>query len=1376
MQTAYEKLVSIGLPVHPLCSGDKKPTLSGWNTNPELHIPAPTPEINIGLRLGATWGMLPNRGYLSAIDCDLDEKIEKNTDGTIVDPGMAEKVRDEFSIITKYFQNHQIPSLTARSGGQHRGWHKPICSDIPFFHRKSIFSHTDVSHISVELYGMSKEANFQNLVISPSVVKYPYELVCDKNFSRDIDKICVAWQDLVNNRRISVCKWHEMMYLFYGSALEERDRDIFVLMHIPLIVSSDFNYEYFGNILSGIAWKAGKTKQLIEWTSDLLKLLPDSIRDNNTIEKILKFQRETPDRAPAETPGFPKLKEVLARQLCIQRSCESNNDLIRDVNSYADIIEKLFMSSVGRPARIDRKYKSSKESLKNFDPSQDFENQALLECFSNSENLVVGEEKNLVLEPGFLVSGIVLCPGDEGSSKTWQWMEAAHGLSTGESFWGGRYTPKAPCKVGYIYGDKSSHTHKNLYVNRLAMPRDTKNLKYIYPRDALREHRKAGGEALSEFDLSEIDSLTVLANLCRKHQFKIIILDTLMSLAPGLEIKKDESAKPFMSALRNLADTMDITIIILHHLNKRTSKETRGRRSSYDDFQGAKCISAMCDYSILTNRDAEQPLKGMVHIGKMGSLSEFENYTYEIVNTNKNTPNHRVRLMTGFTEEQLVINSINRIDHTTEIIAALKEIGGDHEWVMQLHLREKLNVGGHDTLFPGVFAMRLETMVREGILLQNKNYYRLSDTAGGIYDEVASNKAALMDGLVLKNVVPDDITEPVAVVPPTLPVPTTQNIDDMLDATIDIFKDAQPLDTIADIQGVYDSSIPAITDRITIALDIETSGLNPDIDRIYSIGLNINGTIKTYTNPDETVVINSCMNALNSLSKLSSLKLILYGHNLISFDLPFIIARCKQLKIDGLFKYRTVGGDPMVRAFRVGGTYPLVFREIEHPFCEIVDTLILTRLNDAEWLFSDQTLKTVAIIIGFRKERRLELTPEEIKNSFLSGDGKLTEYLTFDLEDTKAIFDKFIAPYYAMLSFMRGMTLQEIVISSGAKKFEHLIIKYYRDKIPGYIKPIPDKKIAYRGALTECNPGLYTDIKKIDISSQYPTAALLYRCGSKKDPDGMFLRYLKTFRQLRLEYKAKSKTDPSAAPISAAFKILINSAYGMLGSERAYNDFDGARRITAYSRKILTHMTSELKKRGADIAECDTDGILFCGDVSADDIIATLPPGFEADLEFTARWAYIYKSKNYIIIDKDHTGKNIYKGIFNKRQRVPLQRDFIIDCCEKYITEGPEAAKAYYQDMRTTILNGSMDVDRLKVRKSIGKAEKVCLAFGNVGDKILVYRGINDKNKAVPAISGPYHPGYYAKELDKWYNGILNVQTPQNSSEDDSDPDEEDAK
>ena len=76
-------------------------------------------------------------------------------------------------------------------------------------------------------------------------------------------------------------------------------------------------------------------------------------------------------------------------------------------------------------------------------------------------------------------------------------------------------------------------------------------------------------------------------------------------------------------------------------------------------------------------------------------------------------------------------------------------------------------------------------------------------------------------------------------------------------------------------------------------IDIETTGLDPLVDRVLMVGMMNESGLKTIiTDPDECLILTRTIDYLKA-NKPDCL----IGHNLINFDVPFIATRCRINKM-----------------------------------------------------------------------------------------------------------------------------------------------------------------------------------------------------------------------------------------------------------------------------------------------------------------------------------------------------------------------------------------------------------------------------------------------------------------------------------------------
>lgn len=568
----------------------------------------------------------------------------------------------------------------------------------------------------------------------------------------------------------------------------------------------------------------------------------------------------------------------------------------------------------------------------------------------------------------------------------------------------------------------------------------------------------------------------------------------------------------------------------------------------------------------------------------------------------------------------------------------------------------------------------------------------------------------------------------------------------------DLIKDYVPIERIPLLDNLF-TTIPPMGSLTVVVIDIETSSLSPETGRIYSIGIKMFGDWIHIDDIDEMTLLWKFAQFTSNLQNC-----VVVGHNVFRFDFPYILERATLYNIKMPFGYRTsYYGGKMERSVRCSCfLFPdNKFVEIEwyDKSVSIIDTYIIAGLVDSLYLFKSKSLKSLPIELGCRDHDRIELTPEEITDSWEKQDDRIEQYLKWDLDDNYDIFMKLFSPYYYMKTFLHGMSYQEIVLSSTAKKVESFMKDYYSQSG----RREPDEKRPYKGGYTAARKGLFYNVIKADVASQYPFIMLAYRLGPgfDKDPCCYFFSLLKTMRDKRIEYKRSG--DDEKIKISNAMKVIINSCYGLLGAEHhEYNNMDAAEAVTEYGRLIVKSMMDVINETGGTVVEVDTDGVMFTSPVPAIEVFdlmhTKMPPGMEIEHELTCDWMYVSGAKNYVYMSK---GKLVKKGIFRKRNTIPLKTHFIFTFLEKWTTDGDTSAINFYNDLRSDIINYRLPVSMVTSKRRIGKAEVATLKYGKPGDEIHDYYGYNATGKKDKVISGIYNSHHYVKELDGWFKEIF---------------------
>jgi DNA polymerase, archaea type len=537
-------------------------------------------------------------------------------------------------------------------------------------------------------------------------------------------------------------------------------------------------------------------------------------------------------------------------------------------------------------------------------------------------------------------------------------------------------------------------------------------------------------------------------------------------------------------------------------------------------------------------------------------------------------------------------------------------------------------------------------------------------------------------------------------------------------------------------------------------LDIETMGLDAQNDRVLMVGLmDAKGQKTIISSPDERALLLDVMAFLGANKPRC-----LIGHNLVNFDLPFLMRRCQQLGIRHPFKAAPKPSRITSSSF-LGR--PIEFTPIRWQRTDILDTFQQIAIWDKSAAKLDgYGLKNAVLALGLRADRRLELGVNDIRRCWESGDlATVKTYLEFDLDDTQLLADFLLPIAYYQMAYVPRLTFQTLAIASPALKAQ----KVHQALIGG--EPVADEPVGYAGGGVELvAPGLHSDVAKIDVASLYPSIMLKYGLCSRKDPQHKFLGWLRYLKEERIRLKALAANGDYGAKFQQnALKILINGSYGFLGTGGyGFNDFEAAALVTAYGRKILSLMTRTVEECGGQPIELDTDGILFSHpepQVVHRAVTMALPEGIEIELELSGAGLYAPKAKSYVIVHL--SGKTTVKGLFRKRNRSWLESTFPVEYVRLYFTESPEAADRFYSVTKEQIADGSINIGKLAVTRKIASSEKslVNLGLGQPGESVTFWqceevrfhKTTRRRLRSIPKPTNtePYWPEHYLKVIDE---------------------------
>jgi DNA polymerase, archaea type len=457
---------------------------------------------------------------------------------------------------------------------------------------------------------------------------------------------------------------------------------------------------------------------------------------------------------------------------------------------------------------------------------------------------------------------------------------------------------------------------------------------------------------------------------------------------------------------------------------------------------------------------------------------------------------------------------------------------------------------------------------------------------------------------------------------------------------------------------------------------------------------------------------NSCEKEL--LEKLVDLIIekdpdVIEGHNIFSFDLPYLQKRCDFHGINF-----AIGRDRTpVRSYP--SSIRFAERIIDYPYYDIpgrhvIDTLFLVQGYDvSKRAMQSYGLKAVAKFFGFASPERTYIEYKDIISTWKNNPDKLLAYALDDVRETRALASHLSGSNY-YLSRMMPYTYAMTSRLGQAAKIEALFIReYLRQK---HSVPKPSAGQQHSGGYTEVFlKGILGPIVYADVESLYPSIMLTYGICPKTDDLRVFQGVLGNLKDLRLKTKKLSGEEKLKGNLQLAdnfdamqgsFKILINAMYGYLGFNNGiFNDFDEADKVTTTGQGIAKKMILEFEGRGCKVIEVDTDGILFVppSDITTEEaerslvreVSALMPDGINIGYDGRYKKMISYMKKNYALLDYDNV--MIIKGSsLTSRSSEKFGRDFVKRGFEKLLSEDITGLHDLYTEYKEKILAHALDI------------------------------------------------------------------------------------
>lgn len=424
-----------------------------------------------------------------------------------------------------------------------------------------------------------------------------------------------------------------------------------------------------------------------------------------------------------------------------------------------------------------------------------------------------------------------------------------------------------------------------------------------------------------------------------------------------------------------------------------------------------------------------------------------------------------------------------------------------------------------------------------------------------------------------------------------------------------------------------------------LMFDIETEGLNPEVDKINLIGVKDNRGLRmiidAHGENGEKKCIETFFNIIREIKPT-----IIGGHNSAAFDFPFIMKRAEINKVDINEITKIISHE----GIRVKEGILKLANEIE-PYNQyllwgfnIIDTSHSVRRAQAiNSEIKSWGLKYITKYLEKEKPNRIYIDGSHISQIYLGKDSyyvnpktggwrkigdpgtegllekypgkyeiwsgrKLVEqYLDDDLTETMVVDDSFSQSTF-LLSKLVPTTYERVATMGTATLWKIIMLSWSYD----HNLAIPEKaeRRAITGGLSRLlNVGYAKNIVKFDYASLYPSIQLVYDVFPECDVTGAQKAMLKYFRNVRIQYKRLKEEHEKANPQLSEYydrkqlplKIFINAYFGSLSAPKVFHwgDMNKGEMITCTGRQCLRMMIMWFMKKNYVPLVMDTDGVNF---------------------------------------------------------------------------------------------------------------------------------------------------------------------------------------
>jgi DNA polymerase, archaea type len=475
---------------------------------------------------------------------------------------------------------------------------------------------------------------------------------------------------------------------------------------------------------------------------------------------------------------------------------------------------------------------------------------------------------------------------------------------------------------------------------------------------------------------------------------------------------------------------------------------------------------------------------------------------------------------------------------------------------------------------------------------------------------------------------------------------------------------------------------------------------------------------------------------------------IIEGHNVFNFDLWYLEERARRAGV-ALVLGRD-GRTPMWRddSIRRSGINGMTVKYYRIEGRQLIDTFFGALRWDVGRRLPNYKLKTIVSHLGIGDVDRAMVDASQMKKLWADPDAraKLKAYCLDDARDAERLSNLVTPNEFYQAQFVPE-SMQGLACVGMGSRIERLMVRAYLRAGVAIPRPRPIGPTA-GGYTVAFETGVFREVVKCDVESLYPSLMISRGIKPQDDDLDVFIPMLTTLRARRIDAKRAAELARAegrhheflaADGLQSAFKILINSFYGFLGTNGLhFNDATAAGTVTEAGRAVLERIVQVLRAQDCRVIEADTDGAYFVAPPGEDAglIIARANDAIGEGLHLICEERYpamlSVKAKNYALRRAD--GEIVLRGSALKSNREePFGSALMREIATALIDGRPADVAQIVRGLVERVRDGRLKPIEFARRESV--TQKTFNTSGNrrlaqalfdkgvvVGDKVNIYR------------------------------------------------------